>query len=446
MLPYIFSFVMIIFTAFTFYIFGSMDSSEPATASSDGSESEVTENNDLVTEDETEDSENTSSSDSSNEINNTINNEINVENGNIENTIENEVNGNNGQIDNQIDNNIDGVNGEISNAIENSINGDNAQIDNHIENNITNSSNNSIDNSVTNNIDVDVDVNITNNITNVIESEAGEEAPVEENGNGTEEDENGNGEDENGKDTETNGNGEENGNGENINGQENGEATNGASEETVWGIDSASLTTEEMLACVRDNFGDPEVWARYLGDKDGVSYGLTDEEVELLHENDIDIMVIWNHFEDATGYEKGQSEAEDAIEMARDFGIPEGVAIFANVEPIYPIDAGFLLGWYDTMEESEYESGVYGIFHPDRDLYVAYEEAAEENSALLENNYVWTSSPNHGITTEENAPEYNPQAPEGSLIAGWQYGIDAETCNIDTNHFDSNVFDVLWSE
>ncbi|MGR3762500.1 hypothetical protein [Rossellomorea sp. NS-SX7] len=45
-----------------------------------------------------------------------------------------------------------------------------------------------------------------------------------------------------------------------------------------------------------------------------------------------------------------------------------------------------------------------------------------------------------GITTLADAPE----APDNSLALGWQYGIDAEACNIDTNLFDRDLFDVLW--
>src|SRR5699024_6856939 len=116
-------------------------------------------------------------------------------------------------------------------------------------------------------------------------------------------------------------------------------------EELVWGVDSASLTTENMLACVEDNFGSPEVWGRYLGDKEDVSRGLTSEEIDLLHANEIKILLIWNHFTDGTGYDHGQNQAEEAIAMAQDMGVPEEVAIFANVEPIYPIDAAFIQGW-----------------------------------------------------------------------------------------------------
>ncbi|MDV2686009.1 DUF1906 domain-containing protein [Alkalihalophilus lindianensis] len=286
----------------------------------------------------------------------------------------------------------------IKNNIQNDVDSQNATVENSIENNVTNGEKHAIDNEVLNDIHVSVDVKVTNAIANNVDID-GKRA--------------------------SNGNGED-------------------TPEIVWGVDSASLTDDELLACVRDNFGEPQVWGRYLGDKDDVSFGLTQEEVNLLQSNDIQILVIWNQFIDATGYDKGQSEANAAIEMARDFGVPEGVALFANVEPIYPIDAQFILGWHDAMSDSEYSSGIYGIFDRSEELYVAYETAAEENSNLLDELYIWTASPNEGITTEANAPEYNPEYPEGGLIGGWQYGIDAETCNIDTNWFDGNVLEVLW--
>ncbi|MDG5788448.1 DUF1906 domain-containing protein [Evansella sp. AB-P1] len=427
LIPFITAFMLFIVTAFSFYMYGSSDRDDPVAAklteselessTSDGNgESSNTVENSIENQIEGEDS----------QINSTIENNINIgDNGTVDNSITNNITGKSGNIDNSITNEIDGNAAEVNNNIENIIEGDFADVRNAILNNIYSGFN--IDNSVSNNIDVNVTNNFINNIENNVVGE-GEEVDDPANGNG-------NGDDQDNGDT----NGDTNGNG-----QDNGDATNGESSEPVWGVDSASLTTESMLACVTENFGDPQIWGRYLGDKEGVSYGLTHEEVELLHENDIQILVIWNHFTDATGYEKGQSEAEAAIEMARDFGIPEEVALFANVEPIYPIDSAFLLGWYDTIEESEYTPGVYGIFHPDRELYVAFEAAVEENSDLLDNYYVWTSSPDAGITTEENAPEYNPEAPEGSLIAGWQYGIDAETCNIDTNWYSGDVLDVLW--
>ena len=358
------------------------------------------------------------------QISNEVNNTVDANDGDVTNTVENEVNSTQSQVDNQITNEINSDHTSINNTIDNHISADGGNVDNAIDNSVDSSEHSDIQNSINNDIHVTVDVNVTNQINNQVTGEQ----RADSNGNGE------NGEDQNGDDS-SNG---ENANGENGNG--NGEET----PETVWGVDSASITTEEMLACVRNNFGDPEIWGRYLGTNEGASYGLTAEEVELLHAEDIQILVIYNHFNDGTGYEHGQDHAQAAIEMARDFGIPEGVALFANVEPIYPIDSDFILGWHDAVTESEYNSGIYGVFDPSQEVYVAFEAAADANPNILDEMHVWTAAPNEGITTEDNAPVYNPSYPDGALIGGWQYGLDAETCNIDTNIFDGNVLDVLW--
>jgi Domain of unknown function (DUF1906) len=220
--------------------------------------------------------------------------------------------------------------------------------------------------------------------------------------------------------------------------------TNNVKNNVVWGVDSASLSTSELLACVRENFGDPQVWGRYLGEKEGVSEGLTPDEVELLHSNDIQILVIWNHFTDATGYENGKNEAELAIAEAEEFGVPEGVAIFANIVPIYPVDSEFIRGWSEVMNQSNYASGINGIFDAEQALYHAFNEAASGDQEILENTYLWTATPSIGITPESEAPQYQPDAPKNELVGGWQYGIDAQECNIDTNLFNADMTGVLW--
>ncbi|KHF40008.1 hypothetical protein LQ50_12020 [Halalkalibacter okhensis] len=329
----------------------------------------------------------------------------------------------NSNVENQVTNEINAKESSISNTIENQVDSENADVTNTVDNAIFSDSND-VANSIGNDINVTVDVNVTNQINNSITAGS-------ENGEGSKNgEENGNNENGNDEDTDNGANGE-NGNGEDT-------------PETVWGVDSASITTENMLACVRNNFGDPEIWGRYLGTNEGASYGLTAEEVDLLHSENIQILVIYNHFNDGTGYEHGQDHANAALEMARDFGIPEGVALFANVEPIYPIDSAFIQGWHDIVSDSEYSSGIYGIFDPSEELYTAFEAAADADPSILEEMYVWTAAPNEGITNEENAPAYNPSYPDGAVIGGWQYGLDAEACNIDTNIFDGNVLDVLW--
>lgn len=211
-----------------------------------------------------------------------------------------------------------------------------------------------------------------------------------------------------------------------------------------WGVDSASYTTEELYACVNENFGTPSVWGRYLGTIDGVSSGLTIEEVEYLHSNGVKILLINNQFNNATGNENGVEQANIGISLAGELNVPEGVAIFADIEPNYPVDSAFIQGWFDTMMNSPYEPGIYGVFSPESALVDAYQASINEKKEIQNKVILWTAYPHIDVTTQANAPENAAEAPEGSLLYGWQYGIDAAACNIDTNLFKGSLFDFLW--
>ncbi|WP_161568262.1 glycoside hydrolase domain-containing protein [Anaerobacillus alkaliphilus] len=267
-----------------------------------------------------------------------------------------------------------------------------------------------------------------------------EEVTVEENGNEASKSENGN-HDETETNTNDNGSEENESNGSDI--EEANENTNG--QEYLWGLDSADRVDQSFYDCFVTNFGEPVAFGRYLETKDGVSYGLSEEEVAFLQDKGIKIIPIYNHFIDGTTYEKGVQEAETAITYAEAIGVTEGVYIFANVEPEYPIDADFLLGWFETIQSSQYKPGVYGIFGEGRELTAAFERALGNNEAIGEEMAVWHSSePYIGITTKENKPEFAPDVPDFVNVSIWQYGIDAETCNIDTNLINSEIMDSLW--
>lgn len=209
----------------------------------------------------------------------------------------------------------------------------------------------------------------------------------------------------------------------------------------VWGVDSASYTDEDLYTCVRDEFGKPKVWGRYLGEIEGVSAGLDVDEVTYLHDQESHILIIYNHFSDATGYENGVEEAKKAISLAKDIDVPSGVAIFGDIEPNYPVDSDFIEGWYDMITDSDYEPGLYGVFNNNSDLITAYEDVSEQ---ARDNTIIWTAYPQEGITTKEEAPSFNGKGPNNAMIYGWQYGLDAEECNIDTNVFKKNMINYLW--
>lgn len=207
-----------------------------------------------------------------------------------------------------------------------------------------------------------------------------------------------------------------------------------------WGVDSASNSTD-LYQCVNENYGHPEIWGRYLGDMEGVSAGLTADEASFLHEQGVRILPIHNHFTNATGYDHGVAEAQEAIDYAENLGIPDGVALFADIEPGFPVTSAFMEGWYDTLSDSVYEPGIYGVFDEGSDILIAYNAMSQ---AAKENTVVWTAFPQYEVTTKANAPEYNPQGPESSLLYGWQYAIVAEQCTIDTDLYQNEILAYLW--
>jgi hypothetical protein len=212
----------------------------------------------------------------------------------------------------------------------------------------------------------------------------------------------------------------------------------------LWGVDTASPLDQAFLQCVVDNYGKPSVFGRYLETKEGVSAGLTPEEVELLHQQGIKIIPIYNHFSNATTYEGGAQEAQAAIAYAQQIGIPEGKAIFADIEPTYPVDEAFIRGWVDTLLGSPYKPGIYGVFTNESALTTAYQAAIFSNQNVQSQSIIWSSNPDPGVTPQVNAPQFQPGAPENVPVSIWQYGIDGETCNIDTNLIQSNIIDFLW--
>ncbi|MBY0124518.1 glycoside hydrolase domain-containing protein [Bacillus sp. S/N-304-OC-R1] len=211
-----------------------------------------------------------------------------------------------------------------------------------------------------------------------------------------------------------------------------------------WGVDSADKVDQAFLGCITENFGEPKAFGRYLGSKEGVSAGITTEEAQFLHEKAIKIMVIYNHFTDATKLENGEAEAKAAIALAQELGIPEGVAIFADIEPNYPVDAEFIQEWVHTLQSSPYKPGIYGVFTSDSNNTSAYNKAIETNKSIQNETIIWSSNPVIGVTQKGKAPAYKPNAPETIDVQIWQYGIDGQSCNIDTNLIKSEALEFHW--
>jgi len=224
--------------------------------------------------------------------------------------------------------------------------------------------------------------------------------------------------------------------------EENNEESNADGDtKIVWGADAAGEVNDELYQCITDNFGEPKIFGRYLGEVEGVAVPLNQDEIKYLHEQDIKILVIYNLISEATGHNQGVEHAEKAIKLAKELDVPEGVAIFGDIEPDFPVDSAFIEGWYETVADSPYEPALYGVFDKESKLMTAYNDTKED---VQKNTIVWTAYPQKEPTTKEKAPKYEPQGPEEAKVFGWQYGIEAEACEIDTNLFKEEMLDYVW--
>lgn len=211
-----------------------------------------------------------------------------------------------------------------------------------------------------------------------------------------------------------------------------------------WGVDSAEDVTEDLFQCVMRNFGYPRFWGRYLERVPLISEGLTRQEISFIHSKGIKLLPIYNSSREAKGYQQGIAAANNAAFNAQILGIPQGILLFADIEPYFPIDAEWILGWTEAIVINGYKSGIYndpttGGFNK------AFCNAVKEDENVKLLNILWSAQPVLEPSGPQNPPDYQPKAPAcGGNVWVWQYSRDAASCPIDTNLADSNLVNILW--
>jgi hypothetical protein len=213
-----------------------------------------------------------------------------------------------------------------------------------------------------------------------------------------------------------------------------------------WGVDSAGAVNTNFYNCVVQHYGTPVFWGRYLKTINNVSDGLSASEISFLHARGVKILAIYNNFSSATGNANGQANANNAIAIAKSLGVPANVAIFADIEESYAVDASWIEGWVDVMSQSQYMPGIYN--NPISGKFPgAYAQAVKNNANIAKTVVLWSNEREPGITTKAMAPVWNPAAPPtpGRVLA-WQYGENGSACQpgIDTDLIDPGMYAHLW--
>jgi hypothetical protein len=212
----------------------------------------------------------------------------------------------------------------------------------------------------------------------------------------------------------------------------------------VWGVDSAARVTDTLYDCVVSNYGKPKFWGRYLTTVPQVSDGLSQEEIQFLHQQEIKVMPIYNVFREALGYRNGQLMARNAIFHAQSLGFPKDIFIFANIEHFFLVDEAWIRGWVDVMYNSGYRPGLY--HDPTKGSFSEAYCLAAQNSATVKSQAVlWSAEPEIGVSSKQKAPTFAPALPPcTSLVWAWQYGRESSKCPIDTNLITNQLFNRLW--
>ena len=213
----------------------------------------------------------------------------------------------------------------------------------------------------------------------------------------------------------------------------------------VWGVDSASPVNEQLLHCVRTNYGHPRFWGRYIKTVPGAAEGLSKREIAFLRQHGIKILPIYSNFREATGYRHGQITAQNAIFNAKLLRIPRNVVIFANVERFFDVDEAWIRGWVNKFYTSDYKPGLY--HDPTKGGFSAsFCKAAAGDEKVRIQSVLWSAEPEPGVTKKKDAPAYKPVSPPCSAnVWAWQYGRDSTVCPIDTNLISPRLVPFLWS-
>lgn len=211
-----------------------------------------------------------------------------------------------------------------------------------------------------------------------------------------------------------------------------------------WGVDSAEEVTEDLYDLVEKEYGKPAYWGRYLAPIPGKVAGLTREEVHFIRSRGIKLLPVLSNFDEAVGYREGKVVAQNAIYHARRLSIPKGRVVFGNIEKNSKVDEEWIRGYVDAMSLSGYKAGL--CHSPDRgEFNKAYCAAVAKDNKVANHLILWSAGPEPGPTRARNAPNFRPKKPPCKAnVWGWQYGRDAQRCPIDTNLFNSRLYELLW--
>ncbi len=219
-----------------------------------------------------------------------------------------------------------------------------------------------------------------------------------------------------------------------------------ATRHALWGIDTTdNVQTANTIAQTTSELGAPQFVGRYLV----YSTRLSTAEAQYIHNQGLPILLIDdpNHV-----FTSGTVDAQDALAQAAALGVPQGVAIFRDVETNDPITATYIAAYYTAFHGSGYVPGFYenAINGP---FAAAYCAAVAAKPAIANGSVLYASEPEHTGSNPRRAakPVYKPNVPAcANRTASWQYlerGLfpSGTWPNVDVDELAARFLDMLWA-
>ena len=215
----------------------------------------------------------------------------------------------------------------------------------------------------------------------------------------------------------------------------------------LWGVDSCKMFTDEpsgedaLRLGVVLAYGTPDFWGRYLTDT--VCPGITATEVAAAQYKHMGILPIYNDYDCSAvvGYQTGLGYAASAAAAAHRLGIPKGRVLMVDIEPpgaacpgAANVDANFILGWFDGINDAGYVPGYYGNGTGGSEFASAWCSAHDIQPVIAENSFLWSFEPSLSDPySKAGAPAYQPYQPGcAARVAAWQYELSGgSTLDVD---------------
>ena len=173
----------------------------------------------------------------------------------------------------------------------------------------------------------------------------------------------------------------------------------------------------------------PNFWGRNLVGENC----LTKEEIEFLHSQGCKIAAIYNTQDAKETEEQGKITAKKIDVLAMELGIPEGAAIFLDIEENKNVTRDYMRGFAQGLIEEGFTPAFKVNTDAKFDFDREFSRGLQTDKDVFEKCLIWAVSPSlaeyERVTTTHliHPDNWTPYAPSGITrddIAVWQYGKD----------------------